>query len=242
MIPSTNELERMTWSEVDRYLQTDQRLAFVLGATEQHGHLALGNDTLNPLEIARRATSAEGVLLAPPLHYGFSNLMSAFPGTLGLTADTYAHVVRDLVASAYRSGFRRLFFFNGNGPHNFLIPAHLHEMMDSLPDLVCDWFDWSSEPDVIRRLEAIRARGETHANWGENWPVSRPAHYELPDEEPWWEYTRHVLLHTPAEVRANVPSGSFGGPQAVPADDMSLVIDYITELSRERLRRLGGPA
>lgn len=232
-----HSLEVMRWSDVAEYLKSDHRLAFVLGATEQHGHIAIGNDTLNALELARRATAAEHVLLAPPLHYGISTLMAGFPGTLSLRVSTFAQVVRDLVASAYRGGFRSILLINGNGPHYMLLP-HLTELMDEFDGLVCDWFEWFSEPAIIERLERIRPRGETHANWGENWPRSRPLTYAPPTEEPWWEYRRNVFLHSPREVREGAPSGSFGGLQQAPDAELEPVIDFAVELARERLRAL----
>ena len=238
MLEGTNELEWLTWREVEEYLKHDRRIAFVLGATEQHGYLSIGNDTLNALDLARQATKAEGVLLAPPLSYGVSMILSAFPGTLYLTTETFTHVIRDLVHSAYRNGFRRILFFNGHGPHTVIIP-YLGELMDKLDDLICDFFTWAAEPEIVRLQEQIRPRGLTHANWGENWPASRPSKYKVPDEEPWWNYERDVLLYTPEQVRNNVPSGSFGGPQEVAEDELQPMIDLALELARARLRRLG---
>jgi creatinine amidohydrolase len=238
MTAATNQLDRLTWRQVQAYLESDSRLVFVLGATEQHGHLALGNDTLNALELATAAASAEGVLLAPVLPFGISTLFTAFPGTLSLRVNTFAHAVMDIASSAYHSGFRKLLFINGNGPHVMLLP-HFTELMTDHDGLVCDWFEWFSEPAVVRLLEEIRPRGETHANWGENWPSSRPDQYAPPTEEPWWEYQRNVFLHGAAEVRQNVPSGSFGGPQEVPVAEIGRVIDLAVDLARQRLRLLG---
>ena len=235
-----NRLELLTWRDVESYLERDQRLALVLGAVEQHGYLALGNDTLNALEVARRATQAERVLLAPPLHYGISTLMAAFPGTMSLSVRTFGDVVRELVGAAYRSGFTRLMIFNGNGPHYLLLP-HLTELMDQFHGLVCDWFEWFTEPEIIRALEAVRPRGETHSNWGENWPDSRPVNYAPPVDEPWWEYRRNVFLHSPAEVRSEAPSGSFGGDQEVDDAEIEPIIDLVVETARSRLRRLLEP-
>lgn len=238
MLERTNELEWLTWREVEEYLRHDRRIAFVLGATEQHGHLSIGNDTLNALDLARQATKAEGVILAPPIYFGVSMILSAFPGTLYLTAETFVNVIRDLVRSAYQNGFRRLLFINGHGPHYLLIPF-LGELMNELDDLVCDFYTWASEPEIVHLQEKIRPRGMTHANWGENWPASRPALYKVTDEEPWWDYERDVLLYSPEELRANIPSGSFGGPQEIPENELQPMIDLAVELARARLRRLG---
>ena len=34
-------LEKMSWMDVEKHVQQDKRLVFVLGSTEQHGYLSL---------------------------------------------------------------------------------------------------------------------------------------------------------------------------------------------------------
>ena len=101
-------LETMNWMDVEKYLQRDSRIVFVLGSTEQHGYLSLATDTLIPWEIAKKACQLENVLLAPPLYYGFSYLHSAFPGTLTVSIETYLQIVKDIVRSALRAGLFKL--------------------------------------------------------------------------------------------------------------------------------------
>lgn len=87
-------------------------------ATEQHGpHLATGHDSVTVTAVAERAAAASGteVVLAPTLVFGSSAHHLPFGGTLSLTTETYARVVRDLVASAIGAGARRIFLLNGHG-------------------------------------------------------------------------------------------------------------------------------
>ena len=126
--------------------------------------------------------------------------MAGFPGTLSLSVHTFADVVRDLVAAAYRSGFRRIMVFNGNGPHYMLMP-HITELMDEFEGLVCALVRvvyGTGDRDCARGDPA--SRGDA-CELGENWPGSRPVNDAPPASEPWWEYARNVFLHSAASVR-----------------------------------------
>src|SRR5579883_1842347 len=149
------ELEGLSWLDVERYLQLDTRLAFALGATEEHAHLSLATDTRLVAEIARRATAAEHVLLAPLVPFGNSIWAAHHPGTLWVTPTTLGGVLRDLIASAHATGFRRILVISGHSG-NDVVSVHLQGLMASLDDLVCDYFAWYREPEVLELARSIR--------------------------------------------------------------------------------------
>jgi creatinine amidohydrolase len=101
-------------------LAPDALLVLPVGTTEQHGpHLATGTDALIATAIAERAAAAattpDTILLAPTLAYGASDHHLPFGGTLSLRVETFALVLRDLLASAAGAGVRRVFVLNGHG-------------------------------------------------------------------------------------------------------------------------------
>ncbi len=81
-------LEDLNWMDVEKYLEHEDRLMLVTGATEQHGYLSLLTDIKVPLALADAASQATGVLVAPPLNFGISTYFLAYPGTLSLRAST----------------------------------------------------------------------------------------------------------------------------------------------------------
>lgn len=93
-------LEDLNWMDVERYLQTDDRLMIVLGSCEQHGYLSLLTDVKIPLALADAASEQTGVLVAPPLNFGSSPYFLAYPGTLSLRLNTLLDLVEDLIRSA----------------------------------------------------------------------------------------------------------------------------------------------
>src|SRR5574339_1139849 len=105
-------LEDLTWMDVEKYLQQDDRLMLVLGATEQHAYLSLLTDVKIPLALADAASQQTGVLVAPPLNFGVSPYFLAYPGTLSLRVSTLTAALEDIIRSAAGHGFRRILILN----------------------------------------------------------------------------------------------------------------------------------
>ncbi len=55
-------IEDLNWMDVEKYLQQEDRLMMVIGASEQHGYLSLLTDIKIPLAMADSASQATGVL------------------------------------------------------------------------------------------------------------------------------------------------------------------------------------
>mgnify|MGYP001768066516 CR=1 FL=1 len=127
-------LSDIGWPDVEEYLHHDDRLILVIGSTEQHGrHLTFSTDVWQPWDIARRAGDRTGVLIAPPVNYGMSLHHLGFPGSLSLQPQTLSAIVSDLLASAYRHGFRRILIVNGHGGNVPAIQVALAEVLNELP-------------------------------------------------------------------------------------------------------------
>ena len=107
--------ERLKWEDVAAYLEKDDCMMMAIGAVEQHGlHLAMGTDTMTAQAVALEAGQRTGVMVYPPVWYGWSDSHMAFPGTVTLRAETMAAVVEDVVESLTVHGYRRFIILNGN--------------------------------------------------------------------------------------------------------------------------------
>jgi len=163
-------LEDLNWMDVEKYLEHDDRLMFVLGACEQHAYLSLLADIKIPLALADAASQQSGVPVAPPLNFGASPYFLSYPGTLSLQVSTLIAAAQDIVRSAYGQGFHRMLVINGHGGNS---PARhaLHEVNNDLPDLRLDWYDWWMSHSV----EAVAVKHNikpAHANWLEAFPFT----------------------------------------------------------------------
>jgi creatinine amidohydrolase len=199
-------LEQLNWMDVEAYLQRDDRLILVTGATEQHGYLSLLTDIKIPLALADAASQKTNVLVAPPLNFGCSPYFLSYPGTLSLRATTLMDVVEDLVHSAVQTGFRRILAINGHGG-NSPARARLREIANSLPEIRLSWYDWwtSHSVEAVAEKHGIKP---THANWLEAFPFTivseLPAEPKIPPKVP--------DIMDAATARQLYGDGSFGGP------------------------------
>ncbi len=171
--------EDLNWMDVEQYLQHEDRVMVVLGATEQHGYLSLLSDVRIPMALADAASQQTGVLIAPPLNFGVSPYFATYPGTVSLRVATFIEVVADVVRSLYAHGFRRVLVVNGHGGND---PARgrLVELMNELPGLQVAWYSWWLSHSV-EQVAIENGLKPYHASWSEAFPFTRVA--DLPEGE-----------------------------------------------------------
>ncbi|MBQ3291136.1 MAG: creatininase family protein [Mogibacterium sp.] len=115
-------INELTWEDVEEYLQRDKIALIPVGSTEQHGPAGpLGVDAYAAIAIAEDAAKAADVLTTPPLWFSDAPHHLNFPGTISLRPETLINVVKDIVHSLYRNGFRKFIVINGHKGTN--IPA-----------------------------------------------------------------------------------------------------------------------
>lgn len=109
-------LELMTYREVAEALRHVDTLIIPVGTIEAHGaHLPLGTDALIPLAIAERIAERVNALVAPPIYYGVTRSLLAYPGSLTISEKTLEQLVYEIICAARRHGFRFFVIINGHG-------------------------------------------------------------------------------------------------------------------------------
>lgn len=222
--------EDMNWMDVEAYLEKDDRIILITGATEQHAYLSLLTDIIIPSRLADSVAEREKIVIAPPLNFGYSRYFAAFPGTITLTQNTFSTVILEIFECLLHQGFRRFFFLNGHGGN--LMPSFLHELDKHDDSLRVIWYNWWREK-AVRNFGERHTMKLNHANWGENFPFNRVA--ESPNEVKEW-VERLIDDSDIYAVRQQLGDGSFGGPYQV-ADELmnqlfAEVVDEITQLVR----------
>lgn len=115
-------INELTWEDVEDYLKRDNIALIPIGSTEQHGPAGpLGVDAYAAIAIAEDAAKGADVLTTPPLWFSDAPHHLNFPGTISLRPETLINVVKDIVHSLYRNGFRKFIVINGHKGTN--IPA-----------------------------------------------------------------------------------------------------------------------
>ncbi len=206
--------EELNWMDVETYLQHEDRVMLVLGATEQHGYLSLATDTRVPMALADAASARTDVLVAPPMNFGVSPYFLAYPGTISLRSETLLAVVEDVITSLYGHGFRRILVLNGHGGNDGA-RGKLWELANRLPGLRVAWYAWwlSHSVEEVARKHEIKPY---HASWLEAFPFTTVA--ELPEgiKTP----VSFVGMKNAEESREAYGDGVFGGPYKVAPEIM----------------------
>ena len=150
-------LQDMTWEEVrDRAKESDVAVMST-GSNEQHGiHLPLKTDIFIASEVARRG--AEAVMddvkpiVAPPIPYGWSPEHIHFPGTVTLSRETFINLVKDVLRSLIRSGFRKVVIVNGHGSNPFPLNNAMVDVKQETDAFIVVLSWWELAMDEIRRV------------------------------------------------------------------------------------------
>ncbi len=127
-------LGALTFPEVARKLKPTSILCLPLGAMEQHGaHLPLATDVVVAEGVARALLARFGeefdLWQLPTLPIGLSREHDWAAGTLSLSVQTFAALIKDVAREIARSlPARNLVFINGHGGNRGILENLLHEV------------------------------------------------------------------------------------------------------------------
>ncbi len=198
----------MDWRMVEDWLRGDDRGVLPLGSVEQHASLSLGVDMILAERVAVEAAAPLGVPVYPALPFGLAPYFQSFPGSMTLRVDTYAAVIRELLDSMKRSGFRRILIVNGHGG-NLPAAALAQEWMMDNPDCRVRFHDWWRAPKTWAQVLATDPVA-SHAGWMENFPWTRLPGTISDGEKPMVDFDSMKTM-APFEVRNIIEDGSYGG-------------------------------
>jgi len=220
----------MTWRQVERYLERDDRIIVIVGACEQHCGLSLLCDVKAPVRIAENVAEREDILVAPPLNFGVSPMFTAYPGTISLSVGTLCLVMAEIVEALYAQGFKRVMILNGHGG-NAALPSSLQALAEKHHDLQMQFVDWWRLPAATAFYKRI-GKPNSHANWCENFSFTR---INQPEGEK--EFVELPRFASGNWFRSLLGDGCFGGaygmPDEIMDEFMGLVVDEISRLTRE---------
>lgn len=109
-------IHERSWPQIEQFLNDGHDTVLIpIGATEQHGrHMPLMVDTAWAIATCEATAALCDVLIAPPMHLGWSSHHMGYPGFVTLRPETLTQVAIDMGESLAYHGFKRIIFVNGN--------------------------------------------------------------------------------------------------------------------------------
>ena len=128
---------------------------------------------------------------------------------MSIRVETLLAVVRDIVWSLRRTGFRRLLIVNGHGGND---PAGIlaHELMADMPEMQIKFHSWYAAPETWAAALKI-GPDPNHANWFENFPWTRLPNRAGPEGGKPAVDRAKLDGASPERVREIIGDGSYGG-------------------------------
>jgi len=203
------KISDMNWMQVEQFLETDDRCILPTGSTEQHAYLSLTVDAILAARLANEVGEAARVPVFPAIPYGLAQQWTAFPGTVTLRVETYLALIRDVLDSIRRAGFRRILLLNGHGG-NAPAQGMLREWMMDNPDSTVKWHNWYNAPRTWAKVLETDPIG-SHASWMENYPWTRLPGVAMPPEPKPVTDLEALMTLNPERTRQALGDGNMGG-------------------------------
>lgn len=92
------------------------KVIFGVGAFENHGfHMPFGTDALISNGLAERiAERVEGLMVLPPINYGYSAHYNKLPFVVSLQPETIVAVIKEVLQEIIRNGIKKIIIMNGH--------------------------------------------------------------------------------------------------------------------------------
>lgn len=223
----------MNWMQVEERVTQDDRCILPIGSVEQHAYLSLATDMILAEKVSADAAEPLGIPVFPVLSYGLASSFSAYPGTLTLSLSTYIGVIRDLLDSIYRSGFRRILVVNGHGG-NMPATVVISEWLNDHPDASVKFHDWWRAPNTLAKVQEVDPAA-SHASWMENFPWTRTTDQRQPTtSKPKIDFAALARVGA-TQKRELLGDGNYHGLYQRPDEDMLAIWDVAVAETRALL-------
>jgi creatinine amidohydrolase len=229
-----------------RELQGRNAIAIVpIGSIEQHGpHLPVSVDALLVTEVACRAAlrvrEIEPVVVLPTIWSGLAEHHMSLGGTITLDLATFFALVRSVVGSLARSGFRRIFILNGHGGNMAALAALVGELSHELDLPIALATYWMLVPEAFAEILELQP-SVLHACEAETSMllalrpdlVDMTALADINPPAAWSGLGDAVQVWSPVESWS--PSGVAGSPRAASAEKGRKLLDAAASALAARL-------
>ncbi len=150
--PTSREMNLLCWQEFSELVPGIRTVLLPTGSLEPHGVIPSGTDNLAPEAMAREIAGRVNALIAPPLNYGMTDSMKAFPGAVSISAEAYGLFVEDIFRNLAEKGFENIIVLNGHGGNSGALntAATKVAIRERVRILVVNW--WTLADDITKSV------------------------------------------------------------------------------------------
>lgn len=236
------------WVDIEQ-VDKDKTVVLPLGSMEQHGHHApLLTDTHLVSAVAQRVGERlrDQIYMLPTLWLGASDHHLDKPGTVSVPNHVYTLMIRNIVRSIAKAGFKRVFLLNGHGGN--VIPG-----TQAITDLTneSDVYDrmwlalasyWTiAAPAMAPERHGMTTKQLSHADeyetsmmlflHGEIMRMDRVTASPPLVDSPYYHSENGGRIHVAKRIATWTPTGAMGSPQhATPEKGHSLLEAIVDEV------------
>ena len=229
------KISDMNWMQVEEYLKKDDRAVLPLGSTEQHAYLSLSTDSILSETVSVDAAEPLGIPVFPVQPYGLCPYFSAYPGTVTLRMETYISLIRDILDSLYRSGFKRILMVSGHGGNEPALYESIEWMCDH-PGTQVKFFQWWRGERFLEAAKKVDPLG-SHASWFENFPWTRIEGVKYPDTQKIIPDRTNMARLVGERLKEFLGDGNMGGVYEHSDQDMALIWEAAVAETREMMQK-----
>jgi len=242
--PTTREMNLLCWQEFGELVPAKILTVLLpVGSLEAHGVIPNGTDNLAPVAMAGAIADRLNALIAPPLNFGVTPGLKAYPGAVSISEAAYAPFVEEILANLADNRFRNVIVLNGHGGNTALVNQAATRVANAkrVRVLVVNW--WTLADDITK---AVFGENGGHAGNNETAYIQaflpehiHPERYSkdmaVPNPSPAGSY---LAVPTPATIL--LYEKGQGYPNFDPAkakDYFRKVNDRVAELVEDTIRR-----
>ncbi|SEC44937.1 creatininase family protein [Paenibacillus sp. GP183] len=151
------------------------KVIFGVGAFENHGyHMPFGTDALISNGLAERiADRVDGLMVIPPINYGFSAHYNKLPFVVSLQPETITNVIKEVLQEVIRNGIKKIIIINGHDGNIAPIELAARAVKVQHPDVVIaslnDWWVAAGKmipPGTFEVWDGLGHAGEGETSMG----------------------------------------------------------------------------
>lgn len=116
-----NELQFMTWKEVEAAYQKNPVIFVSFGSMEEHGPHSITGDYIAAYEVAKRAAERSDNYCTPVIPFGYSEYFRGYPGTISLSPESVYSVAKDICTSLTEHGIEKIILVNGHAGNSSIL-------------------------------------------------------------------------------------------------------------------------